>query len=80
MSKMRQQMQMQAQAEAEAAARPRTPAPKADPLDAKYDAANPYLKALKNSRDNPKLRAKADEWETNSAMWNEEAAKRLITE
>lgn len=77
MSKIRQQMQQDAQAQAEAAAQRRPATPKADPLDSKYDASNPYLKALKGDRANEKLKGLADGWEAESAMWNEEAAKRL---
>ena len=80
MSKIRQQMQQQAQAEAEAAAQRRPATPKADPLDTKYDASNPYLKALKGDRNNVKLKSRADNWEAESTAWNEEAAKRLVTE
>lgn len=81
MSKQRQQMQQNAQAEvaaAQAAAQRAAAAPKAHPLDAKYDAANPYLKALKGDPNNAKLKGKADGWEAESSMWNEEAAKREI--
>ena len=74
MSKMRQQMQQQVQSEA--AARPRAAKPQTDPLDTKYSSGNPYLKALKGARDDVKLRAMADQWESDSTIWNEEAAKR----
>lgn len=75
-------MQQDAQAEmaqAQAAAQRRAAAPKADPLDSKYDASNPYLKALKGDRNNTKLKGMADNWEAESTMWNEEAAKRAVS-
>lgn len=78
MAQSRQRMQMQrdseiaAQRSAEAARKTKE---QTDPLDGKYDAANPYLAALKGARDDVKLRAKADKWESDKQIWDEEAAK-----